>query len=104
MIKVAFYFWLCRVFAAARGLSLVVGRKGHLWLQRAAFSLRGLLSLQNTGSSRQGSSSCGKYGAEHGLSSCDLQACSPRGMWGFLRPRPGPVSPALQAELLSTVP
>ena len=37
--------------------------------------------------------------AEHGLSSCDLQAGSPRGMWGLLRPRPGPVSPALQAEL-----
>ena len=50
MIKVAFYFWLCRVFAAARGLSLVVGRKGHLWLQRAGFSLCGLLSLQSTGS------------------------------------------------------
>ena len=53
------YFWLCWVFTAVRGLSLVVARWDYSWLQRADFSLRWLLLLRSTGSRRMGFSSCG---------------------------------------------
>ena len=53
------YFWLCWVFIAARGLSLVAGSGGYCSLWRAGFSLRCLLLLQSTGSRHVGFSSCG---------------------------------------------
>ena len=57
------YFWLCWVFVAARGLSLVAVSGGYSLLRCAGFSLRRLLLLWSTGSRRAGFSSCG-----HGLS------------------------------------
>ena len=40
-----FYFWLCWVFVAARGLSLVAASGGYCSLQCAGFSLWWLLLL-----------------------------------------------------------
>ena len=51
------YFWLCWVFVAAHGLSLVVVSSSSLGC--AGFSLRWLLLLRSTGSRRVGFSSCG---------------------------------------------
>ena len=54
-----FNFWLCWVFVAAFGLSLVVVSGGYSSLQCAGFSLWWLLLLWSTGSRRVGFSSCG---------------------------------------------
>ena len=53
------YLWLCWVFVAARGLSLVAASGGNSLLQCAGFSLQWLLLLQSTGSRHMGFSSCG---------------------------------------------
>ena len=53
------YFWLCWVFVAVRGLSLVVVSRGYSSLQCRGFSLRWLLLLRSTGSRCVGFSSCG---------------------------------------------
>ena len=68
------YFWLCWVFVAAPGLSLVVlsGSYSSLWC--VGFSLRWLLLLRSTGSRRAGFSSCGSRALERRLSSCGAQA------------------------------
>ena len=50
-----FYFWLCWVFVAARGLSLVVASGGYSSLWCAGFSLQWLLLLRSTGSRHAGS-------------------------------------------------
>ena len=52
-------FWLHWVFAAARGLSLVVASGGCSSLRCAGFSLRWLLLLQSTDSKCAVFSSCG---------------------------------------------
>ena len=49
------YFWLCWVFVAAHGLSLVAASGGYSLLRCAGFSLRWLLFLRSTGSRRTGS-------------------------------------------------
>ena len=54
-----FYFWLCWVLIAARGLSLVEVSGGYSLLRCAGFSLQWLLLLQSTGSRCVGFSSCG---------------------------------------------
>ena len=53
------YLWLCWVFVAVRGLSLVAvcGASSRLWC--TGFSLQWLLLLQSTGSRCAGFSSCG---------------------------------------------
>ena len=56
-----FFFWLCWVFIAARGLSLVVVSGGYSSLQCVGFSLSWLLLLRSTGSRRAGFSSCGTW-------------------------------------------
>ena len=53
-----FNFWLCWVFVAAHGLSLVVASGGYSSLRCAGFSLRWLLLLRSMGSRRTGFSSC----------------------------------------------
>ena len=54
-----FYFWLCWVFVAARGLSLVAASGGYSSLRCVGFSLWWLLLLRSTGSRCAGFSSCG---------------------------------------------
>ena len=55
------YFWLCWVFVAAHGLSLVVASGGYSLLRCVGFSLQWLLLLQSTGSRHAGFSSCGTW-------------------------------------------
>ena len=52
------YFWLCWVFVAACGLSLVVASGDYSSLRCTGFSLRWLLLLQSAVSRRSGFSSC----------------------------------------------
>ena len=50
-----FYFWLCWVFVASLGLSLVAASGGFSSLRCAGFSLWWLLLLRSMGSRRVGS-------------------------------------------------
>ena len=52
-------FWLCWVFVAAHGLSLVEVSRGYSLLQCTGFSLWWLLLLRSMGSRHAGFSSCG---------------------------------------------
>uniref|UniRef100_A0A8C6BCQ0 Hyaluronidase n=1 Tax=Monodon monoceros TaxID=40151 RepID=A0A8C6BCQ0_MONMO len=61
IFKLINIFWLCWVFVAAHGLSLVAESGGYPSLRYAGFSLRWLLLLQSTGSRRTGFSSCGTW-------------------------------------------
>ena len=54
-----YYFLLCWVFVAARGLSLVAASGGYSSLWCAGFSLQWLLLLWSTGSRHPCFSSCG---------------------------------------------
>ena len=56
-----YLFWLCWVFVAARGLSLIAASGGYSSLQCASFSLRWLLLLQSMGCRRVGFSSCSMW-------------------------------------------
>ena len=53
-----FSFWLCWVFVAVCGLSLVAASRGYSSLQCAGFLLRWLLLLWSTGSRHTGFNSC----------------------------------------------
>ena len=86
------YFWLCWVFVAARGLSLVAVSRGYSSLQCAGFSLRWLLLLQSAGSRHAGFSSCGTW----------TQLL--HGMWDLPRPGLEHVFPALAGGFLTTAP
>ena len=55
------YFWLCWVFFAVRGLSLVAESGGYSLLWCTGFSLQWLLLLWSTGSRHAGFSSCGTW-------------------------------------------
>ena len=56
---ICIYFWLCWVFIAACGLSLVAVSWGYTLLRCVGFSLRWLLLWQRTGFRCVGFSSCG---------------------------------------------
>ena len=75
------YFWLCWVFVAARGLSLVAASRGHSSPRCTDFLLQWLLLLWSTSSRQVGSvvvalrlSSCGSQALERRLSSCAARA------------------------------
>ena len=68
------YFWLCWVFVAVRGLSLVAASGGHSWLQCTGLSLWWLVLLWNTGSRRTGCSSCGAWAQQLQLAGSRAQA------------------------------
>ena len=68
------YFWLHWVFIAVRRLSIVAVNGGYSLLWCTGFSLRWLLLLQSTGSSRAGFGSCGSWALECRLSSCGTRA------------------------------
>ena len=59
IITLFIYFWLCWVFIASRGLSVVAASGGYSSLRCAGFSLRWLLLLRSMGSRCAGFSSCG---------------------------------------------
>ena len=67
------FFWLCWVFVAVHGLSLVAASGGYFSLCCAGL-LRWLLLLRSMGSRHAGFSSCGSWALEHRLSSCGARA------------------------------
>ena len=69
-----FNFWLCWVFVAACGLSLVVASGGYSRCSAWASHCSGFSLLQNTGSRHTGFSSCGERALERWLSSCGARA------------------------------
>ena len=71
LLKKIICFWLCWVFIAACGLSLVVVSGSY---SSCGFSLQWLLLLQITVSRQAGFSSCASLALELGLSSCGTQA------------------------------
>ena len=64
------YFWLCWVFIAVHGLSLVAASGGYSSLRCVSFSLWWLLLLWSTGSRCTSFSSCSSRALERRLSSC----------------------------------
>ena len=66
------YFWLCRVFIVARGLSLVAASEGYSSL-RCTGLLRWFLLLRSTGSRRVGFSSCSTRARQLWLAGCRAQ-------------------------------
>ena len=105
------YFWLCWVFVAARGLSLLAASGGYSSLRCAGLSLQWLLLLWSTGSRHMGSvvvarglSSCGSWALERRLSSCGSQAQLLCSTWDLPGPGLEPMSPALAGGFLTTVP
>ena len=74
LVNLFIYFWLCWVFVAARGLSLVAASWGYSSLRCAGISLWWLLLLRSMGSRCVGFSSCGSQALELRLSSCGAQA------------------------------
>ena len=68
------YFWLCWVFVAVHGLSLIVVSGGYSSLRCVGFSLGWLLLLRSTGSRHAGFSSCGSRALECRLSNCGARA------------------------------
>ena len=87
-----FFFWLCWIFVAAHGLSVVALSEGYSSLRCAGFSLQWLLLLRSTGFRRVGFSSCG------------TRAQLLRGMWDLPGPGIEPMSPALAGGFLTTAP
>ena len=73
LLFILIFFWLCWVFVAARGLSLVAASGGYSSLRCAGFSLRWLLSLWSTGSRCTGFSSCGSQALDRRLN-CGTRA------------------------------
>ena len=105
------YFWLCWVFVAACGLSLVVASGGYSCCCAQAshcggFSCCGARALGTRASVvvAHGLSSCGSRALERRLSSCGAWAQLLRGMWDLPGPGLEPVSPALAGRFLTTVP
>ena len=99
-----FCLWLCWVFVAARGLSLVATSGGCPSLWCVGFSLQWLLLLRSTDCRRMGFSSCGSRALERRLSSWGAWASLLHGMWDLPGPGLKPVSPALAGRFLSTAP
>ena len=98
------YFWLCWVFVAVRGLSLVAASGGYSSLWCSGFSLRWLLLLRSTGSRCVGFSSCGSWALGRRLGSCGSWAQLLHGMWDLPGPGLEPVSPASAGGFLTTLP
>lgn len=104
-----YLIWLCWVFTAVWGLSLVaaVGGYASLWYLS---SLRWLLLLQSTGSrllgfrvAAHGLSSYVSKALECRLGNCGSWAYLSHSMWNLPEPGIGPVSPAMAGVFLSTV-
>ena len=114
--KIFFSFWLCWVFVAVRGLSLVVVAS---LVAEHRLQAHGLQQLQHTGSVvaahrpqsaqvsvvvARGLNSCGSQALEHRLGSCGTQAQLLRSMWDLPGSGIEPVSPALAGGFLTTAP
>ena len=87
-----FIFWLHLVFISVQGLSLFAASRAYSSLWCAGFSLWWFLLLQSTGSRHAGFSSCGTW------------AQLLHGMWDLPGQGLEPMSLALTAGFLTTVP
>ena len=98
-LSLLFFFcsWLCWVFVAACGLSLVVGSGGYSSLWCTGFLLWGLLLLWSIGYRCMGFSSCGLWALE-----LRLRCPAARGIFPDQGLNPCP--PALAGGFLFTVP
>ena len=96
-------FWLCWVFLAVPGLSLVAAIGSYSLFRCSGFSLRWLLLLQSADSRCTGFSSWGSRAPEPGLSSCGTLVFAWRHV-GSSRPRIEPVSPTLAGGFFTTEP
>ena len=85
-------FWLCWVFIAVGGFSLVAASGGYSSLWCVGFSLGWLLLLWSKGSRCAGFSSCGAWAQLF------------HSMWDLPRPGLEPMSPALAGGFLTTAP
>ena len=90
-------FWLCWVFIAAHGLSLVAANRGSSSLQCVGFSLWWLIFFVEPGLQAQASVTVAR-----GLSSCG--ALHIRGTWDLPGPGIEPTFFALAGGFLTTVP
>ena len=105
-----FISWLCWIFVASSGLSLVAASRGYSSLWRSGFSLWWLLLLWRTGSRHlvfcitQAHSSRGSQALEHGLSRCGAQGSLLRGIGNLPGPGIEPLSSAVAGRFLSSVP
>ena len=105
------YFWLCWIFVAVCGLSLVAASEATLRFGVRAshcsgFSCCGAWALGAWASVVvvRRLSSCGSGALECRLSGCGARASLLRGMWDLPRPGIKPVSPALAGGFLTTAP
>ena len=73
-ILLIYFFWLCWVFTAVHGLSLVAVSRGYSSLRCAGFSLRWLLLLHSKGSRHVGFSSCSMQAQQLWLTGSRAQA------------------------------
>ena len=74
LINLYIYFWLCWVFIAVHGLSLVEVSRGYSSLWCTGFSLWWLLLLWSTGSKHAGFSNCGTWAQQLWLAGSRAQA------------------------------
>ena len=86
------YLWLCWVFIATHGLSLVAVSRSYSSLQREGFSLPWLLLFPTTSS------------REDRLSGCGTRAYLPCSMWDLHGPGIKPMSPVWAGGFLTTGP
>ena len=101
LLIIFFNLWLCWVFVAGAGFTLVAASGAYSLLLCARFSLRWLLSLQSTGSRVCGlQSSCGSQALEHRLNSGDAWAYLLRSISDLPRPGIEHVSSALAGTSL----
>ena len=102
-------FWLCWVFAAEPGLSLVAGSGGYFSLWCSGFSLLRLLLLWSVGSRCSGFSSCGLRqsqlaGSRVWAQQVCIWAQSLHGVWNLPGPGIEPLTPTLAGQLFPAVP
>ena len=106
-----YYFWLCWVFIAACGLSLVAASRATLHCGVQASHCGGFSCCRTRALGAWASvavahrlSSCGSRALQRRLSSCGARTQLLHGMWDLPGPGHEPVSPALAGRFLTTVP
>ena len=98
-------FWLCWVFVAACGLSLVAVSRGYSLLAARGLSYcSGFSCYRAQALECVGFCSCSSQALECGLSSCGARASLPQGMWDLPGLGMEMVSPALAGGFLTTGP
>ena len=103
-LKILIKFWLCRVFTAMCGVSLVGESGGYSLLQCTGFSVQRLLLLWSAGFRWSLASVVVVYRLQSTGPVAGWWAQLLHGMWDVHRPAVKPLFPALAGGFLSTVP